>query len=87
MPTAQPAPDRLRPSVRVYRASMRGWHCFDPHAHIVIDNCCVTAKLTATASGWCAEAQWNGVTYSANGRRQIDAAIAVGDLMWTQPIA
>ena len=77
--------DRRRPSVRVYRASMRGWNYVGPHAHIVINNCYVTAKLTATASGWCAEAQWNGVTYSAHRRRQMDAAIAVGDLMWKQP--
>jgi len=76
--------------VKVYRASMRGWHYCAPHAHIRVHGCYTTAALTKTAHGWSASANWNGQEYRADSRRgwpltQMDAAIALAELISSLP--
>ena len=67
--------------VKVCRASMRGWNYFPAYAHIRLLGCYVNASLKATDKAWCASAQWYGVEYRAEGRRQMDAAIALANLI------
>ncbi len=67
-------------SVKVHRASMRGWNGFAAHAGINVRGVYVEGTLIKMLKGWDALATINGHLYRTKGRTQMEAATKLAEV-------
>jgi hypothetical protein len=67
--------------IKIYRSAMRGWHCISAYAEITVLGTYATAVIDETENGWSASVNFDGFEYRAGGRRQMDAATSLCEMI------